>query len=105
MLKPRYISPFLNDADVELVSENMPSFYKAFYRGEAKIENIPTPIVDTLVENLTLTATTDDLDERLDVLHDFAAAGLTHITLGLHDNPADAIRLIGEQIIPALRPD
>ena len=102
MLKPRYISPFLNEADVELVRDHMPSFYKAFYRGEAEIENVPTPIVDTLVENLTLTATTDDLDERLEVLHDFAAAGLTHITLGLHDNPAEAIRLIGERVIPAL---
>jgi 5,10-methylenetetrahydromethanopterin reductase len=102
MLRPLYISPFLDDADVELVRSNMPSFYQAFYRHEAEIENVPTAIVDTLVDNLTLTATTNDLDARLEVLHEFAAAGLTHITLGLHDDPADAIRLIGERVVPAL---
>jgi hypothetical protein len=36
-------------------------------------------------------------------LHEFAAAGLTEIALRVHDRPADAIRLIGEHVIPALR--
>ncbi len=31
--------------------------------------------------------------------------GLTHITLGVHDAPVDAIGLIGERVIPALRAD
>ncbi|UCG73646.1 MAG: LLM class flavin-dependent oxidoreductase [Chromatiales bacterium] len=109
MLKPMYISPFLNDADMQVVRENLQSFYKPFYEREAfcksggVFENVSESIVDTLVENLTLTATTAELDDRLEVLHEFASAGLTHITLGLHDNPADTIRLIGERVIPALR--
>lgn len=102
MLKEMYISPFLEAAEVQLVRDNMPNFYKAFYQHTDQIDKVPEPIIETLVRNLTLTASTADLDDRLEVLHDFAAAGLTHITLGLHDDAADTIRLIGERVIPAL---
>jgi alkanesulfonate monooxygenase SsuD/methylene tetrahydromethanopterin reductase-like flavin-dependent oxidoreductase (luciferase family) len=108
MLNEMYIAPFLDKQDVELVRANIPSFYKPFYEREAfragggKFENVPEPIVETLVENLTLTAATSELDDRLDVLEQFAAAGLTHVTLGLHDDAADTIRLIGERVVPAL---
>ena len=44
----------------------------------------------------------DELDQRMEIFHEFAAAGLTHITLGLHDDADEAIRLIGERVIPAL---
>ena len=108
MLKEMYIEPFLKDDEVELVRSNLPSFYKPFYDPETFrqaggiFENIPEPVAETLVDSLTLTAGTDELDRRLEVLHDFAGAGLTHITLGLHDDADQAIRLIGERVIPAL---
>ncbi len=105
MLKELYISPFLEESEVQLVRDNMPNFYKAFYQHTDKIDNVPEPIVERLVQNLTLTASAADLDDRLEVLHEFASAGLTHITLGLHDDPEDAIRLIGDRVIPALARD
>ncbi|MDJ0928091.1 MAG: LLM class flavin-dependent oxidoreductase [Gammaproteobacteria bacterium] len=108
MLKEMYIEPFLNEDEVDIVRRNLPSFYKPFYDRDAfraaggEFENIPESIAETLVESLTLTAATDDLDGRLEILHDFAAAGLTHITLGLHDDADEAIRLIGKRVVPAL---
>lgn len=102
MLMKHYISPFLEDAEVEQVIANMPSFYRALHRRSGVIENVPEPVIDTLIENLTLTASVAELDSRLDVLHRFADAGLTHLTLGLHDDPADSLKLIGEHVMPAL---
>jgi alkanesulfonate monooxygenase SsuD/methylene tetrahydromethanopterin reductase-like flavin-dependent oxidoreductase (luciferase family) len=108
MLNRMYIDPFLGGSDVQLVRDNIRSFYKpfydraGFYAGDGSFDNIPEPVADTLVQNLSLTASTSELDDKLEVLHDFARAGLTHITLGLHDDPADAIRVIGERVIPAL---
>jgi hypothetical protein len=40
------------------------------------------------------------MDRQLEVLHQFAESGLTHITFGLHDDPAEAIRLIGKRVVP-----
>jgi len=101
MLDPLWIKPFLSDAEVKQVRDNMPSFWTQLQKRDGVIDNVPESLVDKLIENLTLTASTQELDERLAVLHQFAAAGLTHITLGLHDDAADTIRLIGERVVPA----
>jgi len=102
MLKTFYIEPFMNDTDTQFVRDNMQSFYTAFHKRDGFIADVPEQIIETLVENLTLTCSANDLDMRLEVLHKFAAAGLTHITLGLHDDPGEDIRLIGDRIVPVL---
>jgi len=101
MLMPHYIRPFLSEADTQLVRDNMQSFYAAFRNRNEVIPDVPEPIIDTLLKSLTLTCAKNELDAHFGVLHKFADAGLTHITLGLHDDPAEAIRLIGERVIPA----
>jgi len=109
MLNEMYIEPFLDKADVKLVRDNIRSFYKpffdrkAFYASNGAFDNIPEPVAQTLVNSLSLTTSAAELDNHLEVLHDFAKAGITHITLGLHEDPADAIRLIGERVVPAFR--
>ena len=42
-------------------------------------------------------------DDAIETLHAFADAGLTEIALRVHDDPAAAIRLIGERVMPAMR--
>lgn len=103
MLDPLWIEPFLDASEVKTVRDNMPSFWSQLQKRDGVIPDVPEPLVDKLIENLTLTASIAELDKRVEVLHDFAAAGLTHITLGLHDDPAGSIRLIGERVLPACR--
>jgi alkanesulfonate monooxygenase SsuD/methylene tetrahydromethanopterin reductase-like flavin-dependent oxidoreductase (luciferase family) len=102
MLAPFYIAPFLNEDEVRQVTANMPSFYRALARRSGDIEGVPEPVISALIDNLTLTSSVADLHSRLDVFERFARAGVTHITLGLHDDAADAIRLIGKRVVPAL---
>ena len=102
VLAPMWIEAFLTAAEVKTVKANMPAFWQAFQHRNGVIAGVPESLVDKLVEHLTLTAATDELDDRMEILHRFAAAGLTHITLGLHDDPAKAIRLIGERVIPTV---
>ena len=45
----------------------------------------------------------DRIDAAIDTLKQFADAGLTEIALRVHDEPADAIRLIGERVWPELQ--
>jgi hypothetical protein len=103
LLKNHYISPFLSATDCDLVVTHMPAFYKAFGGRSPVIEGVPDRIIDTLIDNLTLTTDVQHLDSRIEGLRKFEACGLTHITLGVHEDPADAIRLIGERVLPALR--
>jgi alkanesulfonate monooxygenase SsuD/methylene tetrahydromethanopterin reductase-like flavin-dependent oxidoreductase (luciferase family) len=100
MLDPYWISTFLSESEVQEVTKNKRHFWAALRKPDGVIENVPDSLVDSLVRNLTITASTSELDDHLETLHEFASAGLTHITLGLHDDPADAIRLIGERIVP-----
>jgi len=102
MLDPFWIESFLSEAEVKQVRHNMPTFWAQLKKRDGVLDNVPEALVDKLVDHLTLTASTRELETRLGVLHEFAAAGLTHITLGLHDDPASAIRLIGERVVPAL---
>ena len=100
MLMQHYIEPFLNEADTKFVRDNLEGFYSAFNKRDGVIDGVPEPIIDTLIDSLTLTCATNELDQHLEVLHQFAEAGLTHITLGLHDDPDDLIRIIGERVQP-----
>jgi alkanesulfonate monooxygenase SsuD/methylene tetrahydromethanopterin reductase-like flavin-dependent oxidoreductase (luciferase family) len=102
MLSPFYISPFLTEDEVRQVTGYMPSFYRALARRSGVIEGVPETIISALLDNLTLTASVTELDTRLEVFERFARAGVTHISLGLHDDAADAIRLIGARVVPAL---
>jgi alkanesulfonate monooxygenase SsuD/methylene tetrahydromethanopterin reductase-like flavin-dependent oxidoreductase (luciferase family) len=102
MLGRTYISQFLSPADADFVVSQMPAFYKAYRAHSPVIEGVPDSILDKLVEGLTLTSDLAGLDAKVRELRAFESAGLTHLTLGLHDDPADAIRVIGERVIPAL---
>jgi hypothetical protein len=55
-----------------------------------------------MIDNISFVGGLDQIDAAIDTLKQFADAGLTEIALRVHDNPADAIKLIGEQVWPAL---
>ena len=94
---------FLADDEVELVMRSAPAFWQAFNAGTHIVDGVPDSVLDAMVDNLTFTAAIKDLDYKIDKLHEFAAAGLSGISLRLYQDPADSIRLLGERVIPALR--
>jgi hypothetical protein len=103
MLRRFYTEPILEPDDVELVQANLDAFYAALHNRDGVIQGVPERIVNRLIEQLTLTSSVADMDRYLDHLQEFAAAGLTHVTLGLHDDPDELIKLIGQRVVPALR--
>lgn len=102
MLTRPYLTPFLSEKDCDLVASRMSAFYKAYRSHSPVIEGVPEAIIETLVANLTLTSDLKGLDAHVERLKAFEKAGLTHITLGIHEDPAEAIRIIGERVVPAL---
>jgi glutaredoxin 2 len=55
------------------------------------------------VDNLSLAGTPADIDQHVERLRTLGRLGLNEVALKLHEDQADAIRLIGERVVPALQ--
>lgn len=102
-LGEQYFRPFLSDEEVALMRAHEQEFLNAFLRGTHVIENVPDGLVDKMIEGISFVGGLDRIDDAIETLHRFADAGLTEIALRVHDDPADAIRLIGERVVPEMR--
>ena len=100
-----YLEAFLSPEECEFVEQNKSAFFKAYRSRDGVIEGIPEPLVDKLLHNFTITGTPDELEHRMSELLAFQAAGVHELCFRLHDDPADAIRLIAKHVIPHLPPD
>ncbi len=102
-LGEQYFAPFLDPDELALMRAHERDFLNAFLRRTDVIEHVPTALVDKMIRNISFAGGLDQIDSAIATLRGFAAAGLTEITLRVHDDPAAAIRLIGEHVIPALQ--
>lgn len=102
LLEPWYLESFLSAEDCAVVAREKRAFFQAYRDRSGEIKGVPEHIVDALIANFTFTGTPEEIERRLPELQAFKAAGVTELNFRLHDDPADAIRLIGERVIPAL---
>lgn len=101
-LGDQYFAPFLGQEELRIMRVHEKDFLNAFLRGTDVIENVPDDLVTKMIRNISFAGGLDQIEPAIETLKGFAAAGLTEIALRVHDDPADAIRLIGEQVVPAL---
>lgn len=103
LLEKWYLESFLDPDECALVEKEKRAFFQAYRDRSGVIKGVPDALVDKLVANFTFTGTPDAITPRLAELRAFAAAGVHELNFRLHDDPLDAIRLIGAKVIPALR--
>ena len=101
-LDPDWLTPYISAEEAAAIGRNKWPFLKAFRERHGNIEGVPAHVVDTLVEALSLSGDYSDIDRHIERLHKFAAAGFTEIALRVHDKPAESIRVIGDNVLPAL---
>jgi hypothetical protein len=87
---------------MKCMTDNFQAFRNAFLRGTDVIEGAPEDLVNKMIDNISFAGGLDKIDQAVETLQEFADIGLTEIALRVHDDPADAIRLIGERVMPAL---
>lgn len=102
LLDDWYLETFLRPDACQLVVMNKQPFFNAYRSRSGVIDGVPEHVVDALIANLTFTGTPEEIEHRLPELTAFADAGVNELCIRLHDDPADAIRLIGERVIPRL---
>ena len=102
IFRPWLLEGFLSPEDVALVMANQGAFARAFAAGSDTVEGVPDRVLDALADNVTLAGTSDRLEPVIDKLRHLKAAGLGGIALRVYADPAAAIRLIGERVLPSL---
>ncbi|CAG0944452.1 5,10-methylenetetrahydromethanopterin reductase [Gammaproteobacteria bacterium] len=103
IFRPWLLAEFLDADDVRLVMDSRAAFARAFAAGSHEVEGVPGPVLDALVDNVTLCGTPATLAGLVARLRHLQEAGLRGVALRLYAQPAESIRLIGEQVLPALR--
>jgi len=97
-----HLSPFMSAEDCDFIEAHKQAFLDAYVDKSGDIRGVPQRIIDRLVEHMTFSGDFSAIDRHAETLRKFAAAGLTEIALRLHDDQADALRVIGERLMPAL---
>ena len=98
-----FISYLLEPEACQVVRDNFPAFMQAMWTKSGDIPGVPDEIVNALIHGMTATGDMGDLDHEIERFKDFGKAGLTEISLRLHNDPMDALKVIGERVVPALR--
>ncbi len=75
----------------------------AWFDRSGNIQGVPEQLAHTLCEGMTSTGGLEDIDREIERFKKFEQAGQTNISLRLHDNPMDSLKIIGERVVPALR--
>ena len=103
LLDPTMINMYLDDDEVAIVREHYQEYVDFYFDPSKQVKNIPFEISAKLAEGLTSTGGLDAIDREIERYKLFAKGGLTEIALRLHGQPMDALKIIGEQVIPKLR--
>ena len=88
---------------MQLVRDHYDEYVTEYFDPSKPVKSIPVEVSNKLAEGLTSTGGLDALDREIERFRLFAKGGLTEIALRLHGQPMDALKIIGEQVVPALR--
>ncbi len=103
IFRPWLLREFLHEKDVELIMNSREAFVLAFREGSSNVSGVSDSVLDALVDNVTLCASTAQIDKVVTRLAEFADAGLSAISLRLYAEPHKSIRRLGQRVLPALR--
>jgi alkanesulfonate monooxygenase SsuD/methylene tetrahydromethanopterin reductase-like flavin-dependent oxidoreductase (luciferase family) len=98
-----HLERFMTPEECDFIEAHKQAFTNAYNDRSGDIKGVPPAMVDKLIEALSCAGDFATMDQHVARLKAFDAAGLTEIALRLHDQPMDAIRMIGERVMPAFR--
>jgi alkanesulfonate monooxygenase SsuD/methylene tetrahydromethanopterin reductase-like flavin-dependent oxidoreductase (luciferase family) len=102
-LQKELIMQCLAEEEAQLVRDHYDKFVAAYFDRSGNIQRVPEDIANRLCEYFTSTGDLGDLDREIERFKLFSKAGLTECALRLHDDPMEALDIIGEHVIPKLR--
>ena len=76
-LERDWLEPFLTAEETESILNNRWAFLKPWLERHGEIEGVPKHVVDTLVEELSLSGNFGDIEGHMERFHAFEEAGFT----------------------------
>jgi alkanesulfonate monooxygenase SsuD/methylene tetrahydromethanopterin reductase-like flavin-dependent oxidoreductase (luciferase family) len=93
----------LDEAELQIIKDHWEEMRFAFRLRTGDCPNIPDEILHRLIHGMASAGTYDDIDREVDRYRQFAAGGLTELSIRLFDDPMDGLKMIGEHVLPALQ--
>ena len=103
LLDPAMINMYLDEDEIKIVRDNYQEYVDFYFDPSKPVKSIPFEISAKLAEGLTSTGGLDAIDREVERYKKFAKGGLTEVALRLHGQPMDALKIIGERVVPELR--
>ena len=91
------------DDELNIIMDNWENFRKASWTRSGNIEGVPEDLVNRMIAGMSSAGDMQNLDSEIERFRQFKEQGLTELSLRLHDDPMEALELIGEHVLPALR--
>jgi hypothetical protein len=91
------------DDELNIIMDNWENFRKACWTRSGNIEGVPEDLVNRMIAGMSSAGDMQNLDSEIERFRQFKEQGLTELSLRLHDDPMEALELIGEHVLPALR--
>lgn len=102
MLENWYISKFLDEDECKIIENNLHAFAMAYANNSDVIEGVPDHLIEKLIEQLTFTGLTNDVDQFTDELIQFKNAGMDEFAIRLYEKPEESMKLIANKVLPYL---
>jgi 5,10-methylenetetrahydromethanopterin reductase len=99
---PDYIGDVVDEDDAAIVTSHLRAFLTAYQAKSPVIEGVPDEVLTKIVDHGVSASTIDNIGHEVERMRAFNDAGLTEIALCIYSNPEQAIKLIGEHLVPAL---
>ncbi|MCP4925176.1 MAG: LLM class flavin-dependent oxidoreductase [Gammaproteobacteria bacterium] len=94
---------FMSEEDFAIIMDHIPEIYAMGVRNDDSVDGVPDHLLDQCVDNLTLTGHVGELDSIIERLLEYKQIGATEVCLELKKHYAHTIKLLGEQVLPAIR--
>lgn len=91
------------DDELNIIMDNWENFRKASWTRSGNIEGVPEDLINRMIAGMSSAGDMQNLDSEIERFRQFKEQGLTELSLRLHDDPMEALELIGEHVLPALR--
>ena len=91
----------IDESQAAELARRQPEMVRAIFEGTTPWMP-PVDVADRLIEHLTLTADRQGLEGCIARLREFERRGVTEVALAPHGDPAAAIRLLGDAVVPHL---
>ncbi|HJL80192.1 MAG: LLM class flavin-dependent oxidoreductase [Gammaproteobacteria bacterium] len=91
---------YFSNEECEEITANFESFVDAYFDRSGNVKDIDIEIANKLCRVFTSTGDLSDLESEITRFKQFEKMGQTHLSLRLHDDPKDALNIIGKDVMP-----